>query len=73
MPEAANSLGYLYENGCGIAADKEQAIEWYYRAAVAYRKAGRLDDAGAVIHHLKSLASSYPAVLALLAKLKTLG
>jgi tetratricopeptide (TPR) repeat protein len=70
VPEAASSLAYIYENGSGVPADIEQAIEWYYRAGVAYRKAGRRDDAIAVITHLESLASRYPAVLAAIAKLR---
>jgi uncharacterized membrane protein len=70
VPDAANSLAYLYESGAGIPADREKAIEWYYRAAVDFRKAGRTDDAHAIIRHLESVAVKYPAVLALVAKLK---
>jgi membrane associated rhomboid family serine protease len=72
MPEAASSLAYIYENGSGVPADIEQAIEWYYRAGVAYRKAGRRDDAIAVITHLEGLAVKYPAVLGAISRLRLL-
>jgi TPR repeat protein len=70
LPEAANSLGRLYKNGIGVSADREKAIEWYYRAAVAFKKAGRREDAEAIIHHLDSLARQYPAVLGLVTRLR---
>jgi TPR repeat protein len=70
MPEAANSLGRLYENGIGVGADREKAIEWYYRAAVGFKKAGRREDAEAVIRHLDGLARQYPAVLGLVTRLR---
>jgi TPR repeat protein len=66
---AAQSFGHLYENLRGSQDDKEQAIEWYYRAAVAFQKTGHPDDARAVIRHLQSLAGQYPTVLGLVAKL----
>ncbi len=70
MPEAANSLGRLYENGIGVGADREKSIEWYYRAAVGFKKAGRREDAEAVIRHLDGLARQYPAVLGLVTRLR---
>ncbi|HJX09817.1 MAG TPA: tetratricopeptide repeat protein [Candidatus Binatia bacterium] len=70
IPEAANSLGRLYENGIGVGADNEKAIEWYYRAALAYKKAGRREDAEAIIRHLDNLARQYPAVLGLVTRLR---
>ena len=72
VPEAASGLAYIYENGAGVPADIEQAIEWYYRAGVAYRKAGRREDAIAVITHLESLAAKYPAVLSAITRLRAL-
>jgi len=72
VPEAASSLAYIYENGAGVPADIEQAIEWYYRAGVAYRKAGRREDAIAVVTHLESLAAKYPAVLSAITRLRAL-
>ncbi|MHB1140806.1 MAG: rhomboid family intramembrane serine protease [Sulfuricaulis sp.] len=70
MPEAANSLGRLYENGIGVSEDREKSIEWYYRAAVAFKKAGRREDAEAIIRHLDGLARQYPAVLGLVTRLR---
>ncbi len=32
-PEAAYKLGWMYENGMGVAADPNQAILWYKKAA----------------------------------------
>ena len=31
--DAAYKLGLMYETGDGVAADKQQAIEWYQKAA----------------------------------------
>ena len=45
--QAAQSLGHIYENMLGNKADKEKAIEWYYRAAVVFQKSGHQDDARA--------------------------
>jgi membrane associated rhomboid family serine protease len=72
VPEAASSLAYIYENGVGVPANIDEAIEWYYRAAAAFRKAGGRDDAEAIITHLESISSRYPAVLGAIARLKTL-
>jgi len=71
-PDAANSLGYIYEHALGRDADPEKAIEWYYRAGVAYHKAGRIEDAKTVVKVLNSLAASYPAVLGLVTELDQL-
>ena len=70
--QAAQSLGHLYENMLGQNIDKEKAIEWYYRAAVAFQKSGHQDDARAIIRHLQSLTDKYPVVLGLVAKLEKL-
>ena len=72
LGEAANSLGYLFENGAGVEADKKQATEWYYRAGVAFKKAGKKEDAQAMVNVLNNLAKDYPAVLQLVAKLKAI-
>jgi len=71
-PDAANSLGYIYEHALGRDADPEKAIEWYYRAGVGYHKAGRVEDAKTTIKVLNSLAGNYPAVLGLVAELNQL-
>lgn len=70
LPEAAASLGFLYEHGASseIVPDKEKAVEWYGRAATAYLRAGRYDDAEALLRHLEALAKDYPAVLGWVAK-----
>jgi len=70
--DAANSLGYIYEHALGRDADPEKAIEWYYRAGVAYHKAGRIEDAKTMVTVLNALAATYPAVLALVSKLHRL-
>jgi len=56
----------------GQNCDKEKAIEWYYRAGVAFHKAGHKEDTQAVIRHLQSLAGKYPTMLGLVAKLEKL-
>lgn len=72
LPDAAQSLAYHYENGPTGIADKDKAIEWYYRAGVAFHKAGRAEDAAAIVRHLEHLANKYPVVLQGLAKLKAI-
>jgi len=70
--DAARTLGYLFQNAPKNIADPEKAIEWYYRAGQVYQKAGRRDDARAMIAELKSLAAKYPAVYALITELEAL-
>lgn len=69
LPEAAMSLAHLHENGRS-ETDKEQAIAWYHRAAVGFKKAGRLEDAEAALRSMENLAAHYPAVLSLVAGLR---
>ena len=38
MPNAINSIGYMYEYGQGVAEDKNEAIKWYKRAAALNNK-----------------------------------
>lgn len=73
LPEAAASLGYLYEQGAppALEANTEKAIEWYHRAARGYLRAGRREDAEAMLRHLEALAAGYPAVLGLVAELRS--
>lgn len=70
--DAARTLGYLYQNAPKPVADREKAIEWYYRAGKAYHKAGRRDDARSMLEELKPLANQYPAVYALITELEML-
>lgn len=69
LPEAAMSLGHLHENGRG-ETDKEQAIEWYHRAALAFRKSGRSEDAETALRSMENLAARFPAVLGLVTRLR---
>ncbi|MCR4345976.1 MAG: rhomboid family intramembrane serine protease [Sulfuricaulis sp.] len=69
MPEAAMSLAHLHEHG-REDTDKEQAIEWYHRAAVGYKKASRPEDAEAALRSMENLAARYPAVLGLVTRLR---
>lgn len=71
LPEAASSLGHLCEN-LPAGAGKEKAIEWYYRAGVAFHKAGRADDARAMVTAMHGLARRYPLVQDLAAELERL-
>jgi TPR repeat protein len=32
-PQAMNNLGFLYQNGWGVAQDYAKAREWYQKAA----------------------------------------
>ena len=72
LPEAASTLGHLYENAPKGRADREKSIEWYYKAGVGYHKAGRHEDAAAVIKTLQHLADKYPAVYQLIGELERL-
>ena len=38
--DAMNNLGWLYQNGMGVAADDAQALAWYHKAANANSSAG---------------------------------
>ncbi len=69
LPEAAMSLAHLHEHG-REASDKEQAIEWYHRAAVGFKQARRPDDAEAALRSMENLAARYPAVLGLVTRLR---
>ena len=71
MPEAARRLGYLYETGgIGFPADREKAVEWYYRAGAQFHSRRQTEDARAMVDHLRSLAKGYPAVQGLVTKLE---
>lgn len=71
VAEAARRLGHLYETGgVGFAADREKAVEWYYRAGALFQKRGQREDAQALVVHLRSLAAGYPAVQAMVTKLE---
>ena len=72
LPEAASTLAYVYENAPKPKIDREKAIEWYYRAGVGFHKAGRLDDARAMLKSLHALLRNYPAVFQLVAELEKL-
>ena len=39
--EAQNSLGFMYQNGKGVAQDDRQAVEWYRKAADQGNAAGQ--------------------------------
>ncbi|MEK7207758.1 MAG: hypothetical protein AAB134_07755, partial [Pseudomonadota bacterium] len=69
LPEAAMSLGRYHENG-REESDKKQAIEWYHRAAVSFKKANRPEDAEAALVSMENLADRSPAVLGIVAKLR---
>lgn len=69
MPEAAMSLARLHEHG-REDSDKEQAIEWYHRAAVAFNKASCAEDAEAALRSMESLATNNPGALGLVANLR---
>jgi len=69
---AAQSLPHRCEHRLGSQGDHDQAIEWHYRAGVAFQNAGQREDAQAVIRHLESLAGKYPTALPLVAKLDKL-
>ena len=69
LPEAAMSLGRYHENG-REDSDKEQAIEWYHRAAVSFKKANRPEDAEAALRSMENLADRSPAVLGLVTRLR---
>ena len=69
LPEAAMSLAHLHEHG-REASDKEQAIEWYHRAALGFKQARRPDDAEAALRSMENLAARYPAVLGLVTRLR---
>ena len=69
LPEAAMSLAHLHEHG-REESDKEQAIEWYHRAAVGFKQARRPDDAEAALRSMENLAARYPAVLGLVTRLR---
>ncbi len=71
MAEAARRLGHLYESGgVGFPADREKAVEWYYRAGAQFLSRKETDDARAMVDHLRSLAKGYPAVQGLVTKLE---
>ncbi len=57
---AQNNLGYLYENGLGIAQDYTQALQWYSRAAE-----GGLPDAqynlATLYHYGRGVAQNHKA------------
>lgn len=57
---AQNNLGYLYENGLGIAQDYTQALQWYSRAAE-----GGLADAqynlATLYHYGRGVAQNHKA------------
>ena len=72
LGDAASTLGHLYANGPKGIADNEKAMEWFYKAGVAYHQAGRRDDALAVIKELQTAAANYPAVYQLIAELEKL-
>jgi len=68
---AARRLGHLYETGdIGFPADRERAVEWYYRAGVIFLSRRQPEDAQAMVDHLRTLATGYPAVQALVTKLE---
>lgn len=69
--EAARRLGHLYETGgIGFPPDREKAVEWYYRAGAQFLARKEVDDARAMVDHLRSLAKGYPAVQAMVTKLE---
>jgi hypothetical protein len=70
VAEAARRLGHLYETGgIGFPADREKAVEWYYRAGAQFLSRQELDDARALVEHLRALARGYPAVQGIVTKL----
>ena len=70
MAEAARRLGHLHETGgVGFPADREKAVEWYYRAGVQFLSRKEMDDARAMVDHLRALAKGYPAVQGLVTRL----
>ena len=71
MAEAARRLGHLYETGgVSFPPDREKAVEWYYRAGAQFLSRKEMDDARAMVDHLRSLAKGYPAVQAMVTKLE---
>lgn len=71
VAEAARRLGHLYETGgIGFPPDREKAVEWYYRAGAQFLSRKEMDDARAMVDHLRSLAKGYPAVQGLVTKLE---
>jgi hypothetical protein len=47
---AANNLGYLYDNGTGVAKDPAKAVYWFRKVAEAGAPIGQLNLGNAYLH-----------------------
>jgi hypothetical protein len=53
-------LGMLYEQGQGVIKSPLNAVEWYYKAAMCYRKAGDREQALTVLDAMRKLDPDHP-------------
>jgi hypothetical protein len=61
-PAAALALAQLYEEGIGMDADREQAAQWYYRAAQIFQARKRPEDLAMARKAIAAIAADHPLI-----------
>lgn len=62
-PDAMFDLGVAYADGQGVPASGAAAADWFYKAGVAYLKAGDRDNALTALQNIRVLQRQYGSAL----------